>query len=164
MKIFQIVDGRAHWETPYKSFDELYTDVPQGRGKTERQRKYPETDIFVEAPDGVREGWVWLGDGKFRSGEPERLQAEIEAIDAKLRDMYKESLFQDWLKVQIAKIAAAVAVDGAGLDAWSAAYGPVTSGLDDETGVVSSAVLGLVKAKNELVRKLKELEPEIVSL
>ena len=164
MKIFLIQDGKAHWLTPYRSMDELYSDVPQGKGKTERQLRYPESDVFVEAPDEVQEGWIYLGGGKFRSDEPERLQEEIDKIDGQLRDMHKESLFQDWLKSQIAKCAPFVAETDTDMMAWSAAYDSVISGFDDEAGVVSNAVLTLVKKKNELERKLKDFETEIVSL
>ena len=164
MRIFQMHDGKAHWLTPYKSLDELYVDVPQEGGKTERQRRYPENDVFVEAPDKVQEGWIHLGDGRFRSDEPERLQAEIDSIDLQLRNIYKESLFQDWLKLQIAKCGAAAAVDDAGVAAWSEVYDTIISGFDGEAGVVSSKVFELVKTKNELSQKLKGFEPQIVSL
>ena len=164
MRIFMIQDGKAHWLTPYKSMDELYTDVPQGKGKTERQRRYPESEIFVEAPAEVREGWIYLGEGKFRSDGPERLQEEIDRIDKQLREMHRESQFQDWLRLQVVKCGAAAAVDGAAMEAWSEAYDPIIGGFDDETRVVSNAVSMLVKTKNELERKLKDFEPEIVSL
>ena len=152
MKIFFIHGDRAHWHTPYKSLEE----VPE----------HPPTDLYVEAPDEVQEGWIYLGDGKFRSDEPERLQAEIDTIDGQLRDMYKESLFQNWLKMQIAGSGAGAAMPTGkeGLEAWPAAYNSIISSFDDETGVVSSTVFELVKAKNELVQKLKGFEPEIVSL
>ena len=162
MKIFQIVDGKAHWLTPYKSLGELYVEVPQGKGKTEKQRRYPDSDWFAIAPDAVQEGWIYLGEGMFRSDEPERLQAEIEAIDRQLRDIYKESLFRDWLNLQIAKSGAAMPDNEAEMEAQSAACDSVFSGFDGGTG--SDSVLVLVKTKNELERKLKGLEPEIVSL
>ena len=160
MKIFQIVGNKAHWLTPYKSMNELYTDVPQGKGKTEKQRRYPATDIFAEASDKVQEGWIYLGDGKFRTDEPERMQEEIGEIDKRLRDMYKESLFHDWLQGQIAKCGANQ------LTAFAAA---VDFAEADNNGEVNpeinpSSVYELVKTKNELVQKLKDFEPEVVSL
>ena len=163
MKIFQIFDGKAHWQTPYKSLDELYMDVKQEGGKVERQRRYPESDLFVEAPDEVQEGWIYLGDGKFRSDEPERLQAEIDAIDMQLRDMYKESLFQDWLKFHIAKHDGDVAEFSEAYNFIEIDFGP-SKGEETKNELLTSPVFELIKAKNNLVRKLKELEPEIVSL
>ena len=163
MKIFQIVDGKAHWHTPYKSLDELYVDVPQDGGKIERQRRYPESDLFVEAPDEAQEGWIYLGDGKFRSDEPERLQEEIEAIDGQLRDMYKESLFQDWLAAHIAMCGGDAAAFSEAFDFMEFDFGAAKEE-DEENKPFTSPVFELVKAKNELMRRLKELEPEIVSL
>ena len=149
MKIFQIYDGRAHWLTPYKSLDELYEDVPQEGGIVERQRRYPESDLFVESPDEVQEGWIYEGDGAFRSDEPERLQAEIEAIDKQLRVMYKESLFHEWLKSQ-------VVLGGGDLTEFSLADGrPSTS---------AGSVFELIKTKSELTQKLNVFESETVSL
>ena len=159
MRIFQIVLDKAHWLTPYKSMDELYVDVEQEGGRIERQRRYPDSDIFVEAPDVVQEGWIYLGDGRFRSDEPERLQIEIEEIDIMLRAMHKESLFQDWLKAQIIKCAPDM-----DMTAWSAVNGSVIGGFDDEALNVSNSVFELVSKKNGLLQKLKEFEPEVVSL
>ena len=102
MKVVQVCDGRAWWVTPYKSMDKLYVEVEQEGGKLERQRRYPETDLFVEAPDEVQEGWVYLGDGSFRSDEPERIADEIAAIDGRLRELHGESLFNEWLERMLA--------------------------------------------------------------
>ena len=44
MKVFQIVNGKCHWHTPYENF-----------GKT--LNRYPKSCVFVEAPDYVFEGW-----------------------------------------------------------------------------------------------------------
>ena len=162
MKIVQLIDGKVHWVTDYGSMDDLYAEVPQGSGKTERQRRYPEDCLFVEAPDMVKEGWTCLGDGKFRSDGPERLQEEIDAIDGRLRDMYEESLFQDWVEKQVAKCMPDAA-DGGGQDALRAAPASVDSGGGDGQ-LVPEAVYALVKTKNGLERKLKSLEPETVSL
>ena len=148
MKIFQIFDGRAHWLTPYKSLDELYVDVPQEGGIVERQRRYPESDLFVEAPDEVQEGWIYLGDGKFRSDEPERLQVELEMIDRQLRVMYKESLFQDWIVSQ-------AVLHGVNVDELD-----LTGGRNP---VAESSVIQLIKTKSELTQKLNVFESEIVS-
>ena len=98
MKIVQVIGGRAHWVTPHKSPGELYVDVRQAGGGTERQRRYPETDEFVEAPDDVEEGWVYLGGGKFRPDEPERLRAEIDALDAEMRALHEQYQLDRWVE------------------------------------------------------------------
>lgn len=43
MKIFQIVNGFCHWQTPFRSLDET--------------KNFPADCIFVEAPDYVNEQW-----------------------------------------------------------------------------------------------------------
>ena len=146
MKIFQVLDGRAHWLTPYRSTDELYVDVEQEGGKIERQRRYPETDVFAEAPEDVQEGWVYLGGGKFRSDEPERAKAELAEIDAALRHMYGESLFREWLESKLAGAPAQAAT--AGMAAMS--------GADGET----EKIRALADKKRALENKLAELEAE----
>ena len=162
MKIFLIQDGKAHWLTPYKSMDELYVDVPPGKGKTGRQRKYPESDVFAEAPDEVQEGWIYLGGGRYRSDGPELLQEEIRAIDGQLRDMYKESLFRDWLKSQVDNCVPGPAVTD--LLAWGRDNDSLIGVLDGEARIASNEASALAKKKDGLERKLNELEPEIVSL
>lgn len=55
MKIFQIVMGKCHWQTPFKSLDET--------------ANFPPDCIFVEAPDYVNEQWGFdeteVGDARF---------------------------------------------------------------------------------------------------
>jgi len=51
MKIFQILDGFCHWQTPYKSLQETVG-------------KFPPDLLFVEAPDYVFESWGYLN-GEF---------------------------------------------------------------------------------------------------
>lgn len=54
-KIFQIVNGRCHWQTPFKSLEET--------------KNFPADCIFVEAPDHVNEQWGFdeteIGDDRF---------------------------------------------------------------------------------------------------
>lgn len=56
MKIFQILHGMCHWETPFKSLDETFG-------------KFPTDCLFVEAPDYVTEQWGFdemeVGDDRF---------------------------------------------------------------------------------------------------
>lgn len=56
MKIMQIYEGFVHWHTPYQSIAETVG-------------KFPPTDLFVEAPDYVFEGWGYL-DGEFIKPAP----------------------------------------------------------------------------------------------
>lgn len=68
MKVFQIVDGKCNWCTPYKTLGEVV-----GR--------YPADCVFVEAPDTVFEGWGYrtvdeegnavTGDDRFTKPVPE---------------------------------------------------------------------------------------------
>lgn len=55
MKIFQIVNGFCHWQTPFKSLEET--------------KDFPSDCIFVEAPDYVHESWGYdetkEGDERF---------------------------------------------------------------------------------------------------
>ena len=44
MKVFQIVNGKCHWHTPYENVGETLN-------------RYPKSCVFVEAPDYVFEGW-----------------------------------------------------------------------------------------------------------
>ena len=59
-KIFQIVNGFCHWQTPFQSLDET--------------RGFPADCIFVEAPDYVNEQWGYdetkEGDERFIHPEP----------------------------------------------------------------------------------------------
>lgn len=56
MAIFQIVNGKCHWRTPFKSLDET-------------KGKFPPDCIFVDAPDYVNEQWGFddteIGDDRF---------------------------------------------------------------------------------------------------
>lgn len=56
MAIFQIVNGRCHWRTPFASLDET-------------TGKFPPDCIFVDAPDYVNEQWGFddteIGDDRF---------------------------------------------------------------------------------------------------
>lgn len=56
MPIFQIVNGRCHWQTPFKSLDEV-------------KDRFPPDCIFVDAPDYVNEQWGFdeteIGDDRF---------------------------------------------------------------------------------------------------
>ena len=56
MKVFQILNGVCHWQTPYRSAGET-------------AGLYPEDVLFIEAPDEVFEGWGYL-DGAFLRPEP----------------------------------------------------------------------------------------------
>ena len=122
--------------------------------------------MYAEASDEVREGWLYLGDGKFRSDEPERLQAEIDTIDGQLREMHKESLFRDWLKSQITLYEGELETFGAAFDFVEAETGKA-KGKGANAPPKTNPVLELVKKKNELVQKLsgllRGLEAESVS-
>lgn len=56
MKIFQILNGKCHWQTPFSSLAETYN-------------KFPADCLFVEAPDYVNEQWGFdetqIGDDRF---------------------------------------------------------------------------------------------------
>lgn len=56
MAIFQILNGKCHWKTPFKSLDEVFD-------------RFPPDCIFVEAPDYVNEQWGFddteIGDDRF---------------------------------------------------------------------------------------------------
>lgn len=60
MKIFQIVNGFCHWQTPFQSLDET--------------KQFPPDCIFVEAPDAVNEQWGFddtkIGDERFVKPTP----------------------------------------------------------------------------------------------
>ena len=60
MKIFQIVNGFCHWQTPFRSLEET--------------KGFPADCIFVEAPDYVNEQWGFdetkEGDERFIRPEP----------------------------------------------------------------------------------------------
>lgn len=56
MAIFQIVNGKCHWRTPFNSLDEV-------------KGKFPPDCLFVDAPDYVNEQWGFdeteVGDDRF---------------------------------------------------------------------------------------------------
>lgn len=56
MAIFQIVNGKCHWQTPFKSLDEV-------------KDRFPPDCLFVDAPDYVNEQWGFdeteIGDDRF---------------------------------------------------------------------------------------------------
>lgn len=60
-KVFQIVNGFCHWQTPFTSVEETVG-------------KYPEDCLFVEAPDYVNEQWAYdatkTGDERFVKPTP----------------------------------------------------------------------------------------------
>lgn len=61
MKIFQILHGMCHWETPFKSLDETFM-------------RFPTDCLFVEAPDYVNEQW---GFNEFAIGDDRFIQPSI---------------------------------------------------------------------------------------
>lgn len=59
MKVFQIVNGKCEWQTPYDNVGET-------------TNKYPKDCLFVEAPDYVFEGWGYStkdSDGNVITGD-----------------------------------------------------------------------------------------------
>ena len=58
MKIFQILNGVCHWQTPYRSVEETFG-------------LYPEDIVFIEAPDEVFEGWGYLGGAFIKPTPPD---------------------------------------------------------------------------------------------
>lgn len=56
MAIFQIVNGKCHWQTPFTSLDEV-------------KDRFPPDCLFVDAPDYVNEQWGFdeteIGDDRF---------------------------------------------------------------------------------------------------
>ena len=68
MKIFQILDNRCHWQTPYKSIKET-------------KGLYAPDIIFVEAPDYVEEGYTYEN-GEFSA--PKEPEIEIDENEVKL--------------------------------------------------------------------------------
>lgn len=63
MKIFQIIEGFCHWDATNQLKTIEYA-----------QANFPPSDLFVEAPDYVFEGWgydpVATGDARFIQPEP----------------------------------------------------------------------------------------------
>lgn len=104
MAVFQIVDGRCHWRTPFASVEETI-----GR--------FPPDCLFVNAPDYVTEQWGFdeteIGDDRFiRPEVPEGWDFDPDTGVIMPEDMIEESLkskqeekqnennqiFADWLK------------------------------------------------------------------
>ena len=100
MKIVQLEDNRVHWITPY-TWGDLTVDVEQENGVIEKRPRFSPDIIFVEAPNEVQEGFIYIGDGKFRSNELEILQAELETIEAKLRHEFDDYKFFSWIDMQL---------------------------------------------------------------
>ena len=103
MKIFQIVDGFCHWDA-----------TEQLKSLSYAQSNFPPTDLFVEAPDYVFEGWGFdpacVGDARFIKPEP----PEGWAYDEKNGTLYPTS-----------GEAAEHLADPSGIDVWdelAAAY------------------------------------------
>lgn len=85
MKVFQVMNGRVHWLTPFNSIDET-----TGR--------FPPDCIFVEAPDYVNEQWGFdetkIGDERFIV--PKMPEGYI--YDMETGQMYHESLIPQFLQ------------------------------------------------------------------
>jgi hypothetical protein len=79
VKVFQILHGRCHWQTPFTSLDEVV-----GR--------FPPDCLFVEAPDYVNEQWGFdeteIGDDRFIKPVP----PEGFIYDDETGTMYPESM------------------------------------------------------------------------
>lgn len=78
MKIFQILHGMCHWETPFKSLDEIVN-------------RFPTDCLFVEAPDYVTEQWGYdemeIGDDRFIAPSlPEGLDTEGHEVEERVLD------------------------------------------------------------------------------
>lgn len=90
MAIFQILNGKCHWRTPFSSLDETIG-------------KFPPDCIFVDAPDYVNEQWGYdeteIGDDRFIKPVPpegwiydeETGQIMPEEMQAVALDQAKES-------------------------------------------------------------------------
>ena len=78
-KVFQILHGRCHWQTPFQSL-------------AETQGKYPADCLFVEAPDYVNEQWGFddteIGDARFIKPVP----PEGFIYDDETGQMYPEAM------------------------------------------------------------------------
>ena len=86
MAIFQIVDGRCHWQTPFKSLDEV-------------KDRFPPDCVFVDAPDYVNEQWGFdeteIGDARFiKPVPPEGWIYDDETGQMMPEDMLVEALAQ----------------------------------------------------------------------
>lgn len=87
MAIFQIVNGKCHWRTPFTSLDEV-----QGR--------FPADCIFVDAPDYVNEQWGFdeteIGDDRFiKPVPPEGWVYDDETGQLMPEDMLADALNND---------------------------------------------------------------------
>ena len=96
-KIVQLEDNRVHWITDY-TWDDFIVEVEQENGVVEKQNRFSPDVIFVEAPDDVQVGFIYLGDGKFRSNELELLQAQLDQVETTLRKEFEDLKFFAWLE------------------------------------------------------------------
>ena len=85
MKIFQILHGRCHWQTPFKSL-------------AETEGRFPPDCLFVEAPDYVNEQWGFdeteIGDDRFIKPVP----PEGFVYDDKTGQMYPVEMLETLLE------------------------------------------------------------------
>ena len=86
MAIFQIVNGKCHWQTPFKSLDEV-------------KDRFPPDCLFVDAPDYVNEQWGFdeteIGDDRFIKPEaPEGWIYDDETGQLMPEDMLAEAIDQ----------------------------------------------------------------------
>lgn len=85
MKIFQILHGRCHWQTPFTSL-------------AETEGRFPPDCLFVEAPDYVNEQWGFdeteIGDDRFIKPVP----PEGFVYDDETGQMYPEEMLATLLE------------------------------------------------------------------
>lgn len=84
MAIFQIVNGKCHWRTPFTSLDEV-------------KDRFPPDCIFVDAPDYVNEQWGYdeteIGDDRFiKPVPPEGWVYDDETGQMMPEDMLEQAL------------------------------------------------------------------------
>lgn len=73
MKVFQIINNKCHWDATAQ-----FPTVESTVGF------FPPTDLFVEAPDYVREGWGYA-DGEFTeppADEDESAPTQLDRVEA----------------------------------------------------------------------------------
>ena len=84
MAIFQIVNGKCHWRTPFTSLDEV-------------KDRFPPDCLFVDAPDYVNEQWGYdeteIGDDRFiKPVPPEGWVYDDETGQMMPEDMLEQAL------------------------------------------------------------------------
>lgn len=84
MAIFQIVNGKCHWRTPFASLDEV-------------KDRFPPDCLFVDAPDYVNEQWGYdeteIGDDRFiKPVPPEGWVYDDESGQMMPEDMLEQAL------------------------------------------------------------------------